>query len=100
MSERANGTSAPARSTASRSAAGYGRSPVARMRTFGRAPGSISIAARLMPSPEVPDIIPTEITRRFSCERGRDRFVHGDAETVRRVAVGAPEVPAVREQDD
>src|SRR6185503_5769998 len=100
MSESANGASAPARSTASRSAGGYACSAVARMRTFGREPGSTSMAARLMPSPEVPDIIPTAITGRFSCERRRHGFVHRDAEAVHRVVVAAPEVHAVREQDD
>src|SRR5216683_4663388 len=100
MSESANGTSDPARSTTSRSAGGYGRSAVARMRTFGRGPGSISIAARLMPSPEVPDIIPTEITRRLSCEGSRHRFVDRDAEAIRLLVVPATEVDAVREEDD
>src|SRR6185503_3703669 len=100
MSDSANGESAPARSTASRSAGGYACSAVARMRTFGRGPGSTSMAARLIPSPEVPDIMPTAITCRFSCERRRHGFVHRDAEAVHRVVVAAPEVHAVREQND
>src|SRR6185295_17991561 len=100
MSESANGESAPARSTASRSVGGYACSAVARMRTFGRGPGSTSMAARLMPSPEVPDIIPTAITGGFSRERGRYGFMHRDAEAVHRVVVAAAEVHTVREQDD
>src|SRR5512132_4364168 len=100
MSESAKGASAPARSTASRSAGGYACSAVARMRTLGRGPGSTSMAARLMPSPEVPDIIPTAIIYRFSCERRGHGFVHRDAEAVHRVVVAAPEVHAVREQHD
>src|ERR1700687_703137 len=100
MSESANGASAPARSTASRSAGEYASSAVAMMRTFGRAPGSTSIAARFMPSPEVPDIIPMAITPGFSRERGRDGFVDRDSEAVHRVVVRPAEVHAVREQDD
>src|SRR5688572_19784953 len=99
-SESKNGSSAPARSTASRMASGYFSSLVARIRTLGWAPGSTSIAARLMPSPEVPDIIPTAIIGRLSCERGGHGFVHRDAEAVHLVVVGATEVHAVREQDD
>src|SRR5688500_9626775 len=100
MSDSANGTSAPARSTASRTADGYGCSAVAMTRTLGRAPGSISMAARFIPSPDVPDITPTAIIRRFSRERRGDGFVHRDAEAVHRVVVPAAEVHAVREQDD
>src|SRR2546428_9504427 len=70
------------------------------MRTAGLAPGSISIAARLMPSPDVPDIIPIAITWRFSCEGRRYRFVHRDAEAVGRVIVVPTEVHAVRQQHD
>src|SRR5712691_954164 len=96
------------------------------MRTFGCAPGSTSIAARFMPSPEVPDIMPTAITPRLSfrsdgpgfagpfrrtrpaspapsgphSKAGRDGFVDRDAEAVHRVVVHSAEVHAVREHDD
>src|SRR5687767_6762233 len=100
MSDSLKGTSAPARSTASRIADGYGCSAVEMTRTFGRGPGSISIAARFIPSPDVPDIIPTAIIRRFSCERRRYRFVQRDAEAVELVVVPATEIDAVGEQDD
>src|SRR5207247_6206495 len=73
---------------------------VATMRTLSRAPGSISIAARLMPSPDVPDIIPTEITCRLSCEGRRHCFVHRDPKAVGRVVVVPSEVHAVRQQHD
>src|SRR5688500_4443022 len=99
ISDSLKGTSAPARSTASRMADGYGCSAVAMTRTFGRGPGSTSIAARFIPSPDVPDIMPTAIIRRFSRERRRHGFVHRDAEAVHLVVVATTEVHAVREED-